>query len=177
MLQLAMSMNAPRTSGHTLLAAAAQLTDEGLVRRLLEIAGESRNVTVELLAHLGELDERRLHRGQGCGRLFAYCTEILKLSEGAACNRIRSARAARRFPVILDLLAEGRVNLTTVRLLAPHLTPENHSALLAETSGMKRRGVDKVVARLAPKPDVPASLRKLPTRKAASSDAGGMNPP
>jgi hypothetical protein len=90
----------------------------------------------------------------------------LRFSEAAACNRIKTARAARKFPVILDLLANGSVNLTTIRLLAPHLTPDNHQAILAEAKGMTRRQVDKLVARLSPQPDVPTSIRKLPAPNA-----------
>ena len=37
-------------------------------------------------------------------------------------DRIEAARAARRFPRILELLAEGAITLTAVGLLAPHLT-------------------------------------------------------
>src|SRR5260221_2478784 len=95
-----------------------------------------------------------------CARREAV--KILRFSEAAACNRIKAARAARKFPVILGLLTDGSVNLTTVRLLAPHLRPENHRAILAEATGMTRRQVDKLVARLAPQPDVPPSIRKLP---------------
>jgi hypothetical protein len=144
------------------LAVAARLSDEALLARVQVLARQSRQVTVELLAHLAELDRRKLYRGQGTGKLFAYCTEVLCLSEAAAFNRIKAARAARKFPVILDLLADGRVNLTTIRLLAPHLTPENHTSRLAEAQGMTRRQVDKLVARLAPRPDVKPSIRRLP---------------
>ena len=57
-----------------------------------------------------ELDTRRLYLAEGCaGRLFAYCTQVLHLSEHAAYHRIQAARAARRFPVILERLAEGAV--------------------------------------------------------------------
>jgi hypothetical protein len=132
------------TSGPRLLAAAAALSDEALLARVADLARASRAVTVELLAHLGELERRRLHRGEGCGRLFGYCTQVLRLSEAAAINRIRAARAARRFPIVLEMLADGRLNLTSVRLLAPHLTPENHRRLLDEVRGMTRREVDKV---------------------------------
>ncbi len=149
---------------HPLVAAAARLSDEDLVARVEGLARGTRDVTVELLAHLGELERRKLHRGRGCGKLFAYCTEILRFSEASAWNRIKAARAARRFPIVLDLLAAGRVNLTAVRLLAPHLTPENHRALLDEASGLPRRAVDKIVARLDPKADVPSVIRKLPER-------------
>ena len=48
----------------------------------------------------------------GCS---GYCTEILRFSEAVAYNLIKAARAARKFPVILDLLPDGSVNLTTVR--------------------------------------------------------------
>jgi hypothetical protein len=126
------------------------------------LAERSRGVTVELVAHLAELDLRKLYCSEGPGSLFRYCTEILRFSEAAAWNRVRAARAARKFPVILDLLADGSVNLTTIRLLSPHLGLENHQRLLAEATGMTRRQVDKMVARLAPQPDVATSIRRLP---------------
>ena len=72
-------------------------------------------------------------------------------------------RACRRFPVILDALASGALSLTSVRLLNPHLTPENHEAVLARASGRSRREIEALVAELAPRPDVPSSVRKLPS--------------
>ena len=92
-----------------------------------------------------------------------YCTQALRLSEDAACSRIETARACRRFPAILDLLAEGSLSLTTVRILRRHLTEENHEAVLAKVKERSRQEVDALVARLAPQPDVPASVRRLPT--------------
>jgi hypothetical protein len=171
-------------------AAAAQLSDDALLAKVKTLTERSRQVTVELLVHLGEMDFRKLHRGQGCGSLFRYCTDVLHLSEAAAVNRIKAARAARKFPVVLGMIERGSVNLTTIRLLAPHLTPENHEAVLAEATGMTRRQVDELVARLAPKPDVPASIRKLPapapnpatpapsqTQLAEGSRSSTSNPP
>jgi len=159
-----------------LLTIAAQLSDDALHAKLKFLAQGSRQTTVELIAHLAEFATRKLHRAEGPGRLFGYCTQILRFSEAAACNRIKAAKAVRKFPVILDLLTDGSVNLTTIRLLAPHLTVENHRALLEEAKGMTRRQVDKVVARLAPKPDVPASIRKLPAPRANVQDAGAVTP-
>jgi hypothetical protein len=150
-----------------LLAIAAQLSDDALRAKVKLLAECSRAVTVELIAHLAEFYARKLHCAEGPGSLFRYCTEILRFSEAAACNRIKAARAARRFPVILDLLADGSVNLTTIRLLSPHLTPDNHQAILAEATGMTRRQVDKLVARLSPQPDVAPSIRKLPSPNTA----------
>ena len=70
-----------------------------------------------LVAHLAELDTRDVHFRAGHGSLFAYCRDVLGLSEQEAYNRIAVGRAARRFPVILELLEGGAVSLTTVRLL------------------------------------------------------------
>ena len=111
-----------RDMNTNLFAIAAQLTDDALRAKVKLLAQRSREVTVELIAHLAVLEERKLHCSEGPGSLFRYCTEILRFSEAAACNRIKAARAARKFPVVLDLLADGSVNLTAVRLLAPHLT-------------------------------------------------------
>ena len=83
-----------------------------------------------MIALLSQLDARRLYLGEGCSSLFAYCTQVLHLSEHAAYGRIGAARTARKFPIVLDLLTDGSVTLTAVTLLSPHLTPLNHLELL-----------------------------------------------
>jgi hypothetical protein len=133
-----------------------------------------------------ELESRALHLRLGHGSLFSYCREVLALSEHEAYGRIEAARAARRFPVILNLLSEGAVNLTSVRLLAPHLTPDNHEALLKEARGKRRVDVETMVARLAPRPDIATSIRRLPASvtatpaarpvSATASEAAGVRP-
>ncbi len=145
-----------------LLTVAAQLSDRELLGRLVRLARDEREATVELVAHLGELDARRLYLGEGFGSLFTYCTGALRLAEHAAYNRIEAARASRRFPPLLDLLADGFLNLSTVRLLAPHLEPGTFESLVALAKGKSKREVEVLVARLAPQPDVTASVRKLP---------------
>ena len=102
-----------------------------------------------------------MYLGEGCSSLFTYCTQVLHLSEHAAYGRIEAARAARRFPVVIDLLVEGALTLTAVALLAPHLTPDNHAELLKDARHKSKRDVEHIVARLRPQPDVPASVRKL----------------
>jgi len=147
-----------------ILALASALSDQDLLARIGVLAGKEREATVELVAHLAVLDARpALFAAEGHGSLFTYCTEVLRLSEDATCNRIQAARACRDFPVILDLLASGAMSLTSVRMLRPHLTPENHEAVLTRASGRSRRQIEALVAELAPRPDVPSSVRKLPT--------------
>jgi hypothetical protein len=151
---------------------ASGLSDHDLLDRIAALTGREREASAELVAHLAALDTRpSLYAAQGYGSLFNYCTRALRLSEDAACNRIDAARVCRRFPVILDGLASGALSLTTVRMLRPHLTPENHEAVLAEASGRSRQDVLELIARLAPRPDVPSSVRKLPMPQPPSSVA------
>ena len=155
-----------------ILAIADALSDQDLLARIPVLAGREYEAAAELVGHLAALDARpNLYASKGYASLFTYCTQALRLSEDVACNRIDVARACRRFPVILDLLASGSVSLTSVRLLAKHLTAENHRQVLARASGRNRHAIEALVAELAPQPDVPASVRKLPTftAKPASS--------
>ena len=108
-----------------------------------------------------------MHLQAGYSSLFAYCRDALALSEHEAYNRIEVARAARRFPVVFELLAEGAVNLTAVRLLAPHLTAENHRDVLESARGKRRSEVEEMVAKLSPRSDAASSVRRLPAPKAA----------
>jgi hypothetical protein len=147
----------------------ADLTDSQLLIELNRIAASEKQSTAQLVAHLAELDARQLHVKLGFSSLFTYGCEALHLSEHETYNRIEAARLARRFPVILELLGEGLVNLTTLRLLAPHLTVENHQELLSAASHKTKHQVQELVAAVAPRPDVPSSVRKLPVRREPSA--------
>lgn len=141
----------------------AGLTDEQLLLKVKALAGLECEATAQLIASLAELDARRLYLAEGFPSLFSYCTEALHLSEHAAYNRIEAARAARRWPVILQMIAGGMVTLTVVRLLIPLLTDENHRQLLDAATHKSKREVEQMIAALHPQPPVPATIRKLPT--------------
>jgi len=97
---------------------------------------------------------------------------VLHLSEHAAYLRIEAARAARAFPMVLERLAEGALNLTGISLLAPHLTPQNCVAILDEARHQSKRDIEQLVARLRPRPDVPAIVRKVAAPKPSPTTAG-----
>ncbi|HEX7128380.1 MAG TPA: HNH endonuclease [Thermodesulfobacteriota bacterium] len=150
-----------------MLSSLTELSDADLLAQVTRLAAREREATVALIAHLAELDARRLYLAEGYPSLFAYGTQVLHLSEHAAYGRIEAARAARRFPVVLERLADGSLTLTTVTLLAPHLTAENHLALLDQARHRSRREVEALVAALRPQPPVPASVRRLPVPRTA----------
>jgi hypothetical protein len=65
------------------------------------------------------------------------------------------------------MLTTGALSPTTARMLARHLTPENHHELLAAASGKSKQQVEKLLAGLFPQPDVPSGIRKLPAARPA----------
>jgi hypothetical protein len=149
---------------HMTIAIPSHLSDGALIAEVTRRARDERHATAQLVAHLAELDARRLYLGAGKSSLFTYCRDVLGLSDDAAYNRVEAARACRLFPSILELLVEGSLTVTSVRLLARHLTAENHRELLAAATRRSKREVEELIARRFPQPDTPSSVRKVPER-------------
>jgi hypothetical protein len=136
------------------------LSDDELVERVRDLAAGERRASVALIRSLVEFDTRRLYLREGCSSLFTYCTQVLHLSEGSAYNRIETARAARRYPKVLEALECGDLTLTAVRLLAPHLTPENHAEVLAAAQHRSKLGIQELIASLTPRPSAATIIRR-----------------
>ena len=95
----------------------AELSTEQLLAQLLELVHRGRKLEADLIAHLAEVDERRLYLREGCPSMFAYCVDVLRFAEAVAYKRISAMRAARRYPEVLTALREGALHLTAVSLL------------------------------------------------------------
>jgi hypothetical protein len=139
------------------------MEDRALLDAAKHLVIEEHLATAALLRALMEIDTRRLYLGEGCASMFSYCTQVLHLAEGAAYNRIEAARAARSYPLILELFEQVAITLTAVRLLAPHLTAENHVAILKSATHKSKREIEELVCALKPRPDVAVVVRRLPT--------------
>jgi hypothetical protein len=139
----------------------ALLSNRDVLDATVRAVDRERRSTAELLGLLAEIDTRRLYLDEGYASLFTYCTHVLHLSEPAAYSRITAARVARRYPIILTRLGDGAVTLTTIALLAGHLTDENHDAVLDAARHKSKRDVERLIAELYPQPDIPSSVRRL----------------
>src|SRR4051794_40212203 len=144
------------------------MNDDDLLACTRELVRKSFATEAELLLHLAEIDERKLYAERAFPSMHVFCVKELGFSEGAAYNRIGVARAARRWPAVLEALGSGAVHLAGLRVLVPHLSDENHESILAEASGKSKREIEAIAARLSPKPPVPDLMRKLPSRPAAT---------
>src|SRR5437588_2097523 len=85
----------------------SHLSDPALLGELAALLAQDRATTASLLAHLGEVDARKLYLPAACPSMFDYCLRELHLSEGSAFKRSRAARHARRFPAVPAALAVG----------------------------------------------------------------------
>jgi 5-methylcytosine-specific restriction endonuclease McrA len=139
------------------------VSDEKLLERLHAALRDQRRADCELLRLLLEVERRRLHAREGCSSLYIYCVEVLNIPEPSAYNRLKAARAAGRFPVILEMLAAGELHLTGIALLEPHLTEDNHRELLAACRRQSKRKIQELLAARFPQADRRPVLRPLPT--------------
>jgi 5-methylcytosine-specific restriction endonuclease McrA len=146
------------------------MSDDALLAALGDAVGRGRRADADVVAHIAAVDARRLYLGRGHSSMFGYATEVLRMSEGAAYTRIAAARAARKHPVLLEMLADGRLHLTGIARLASHLTADNCDAVLARAVHRSKRQIEELIAELAPKDDVPAAIRKLPAPRAARAE-------
>ena len=104
------------------------LSDDELLRGLADLLSQSRRAESALVAHIAEVETRRLYAREAAPSMFVYCMDVLHLSEAEAYLRITAARAAREHPVLLPMLADGRLHLSGIAKLAPHL-PSNQEAI------------------------------------------------
>src|SRR5262245_15160402 len=100
---------------------AHSLPDHAVLPALAAIVARDRGTTVEMLDHIAVADARGLYLPEGIHSMFEYCVRVLHMSEDIAYKRIRAARAAQDFPAIFYMVAEGRLHLSGVVLLAPYL--------------------------------------------------------
>lgn len=70
----------------------SRLSDRELLSHLQALSRRERLTTIEILKHLNEVEQRRLHVKQGFSSMFDYCTRSLRYSASAAARRRRRAR-------------------------------------------------------------------------------------
>src|SRR5438093_10715638 len=140
----------------------SHLGDRELLRGLSSLVAQDRSTTARLLAHIAECDARRLYLPAAYPSMFAYCVHELRLSEDAAYKRIQAARVARQFPGIFEAVADGRLHLTAVGLLAPYLTPKNAAELLAAAALKTKSEIEELLARRFPRSETLGLVAALP---------------
>src|SRR6187200_3174910 len=139
-----------------------RLSDEVLLCQFGDLVQRDKRRTASLLRHIDAIDRRQLWAKRGHPSMFDFCVSRYHMSESTAGKRIGAARTARRFPVLFAMVARGELHLSGIHRLKAHLTSENHEHVLSAAKHKTIREIEELVARLAPRPDVPSTLRRLP---------------
>ena len=150
----------------------ATLSSHQLLAHLKDLVRRGREVEADLLAHLAEVDARRLYLDEACSSMFVYCVQVLHFAEAVAYKRIAAARAARRHPELLRAMRRGDLHITAVSLLAPELTEANAAELIGAVRHRTAEQIRRLLADRKPRPDVAAGMRRAPeARKKAGEGA------
>jgi 5-methylcytosine-specific restriction endonuclease McrA len=155
-----------------------RVSDEQLRCGLADLLANGYRTEARIIAHIAEVESRKLHLRDGSASLFDYCTVRLGLSNSEAFHRITAARIARQFPIVFTMIEKRELHLTAACLLRDYLTPENHRELLACAAHKTKFQVQEMLAGRFPRPDVESRIRKLPglaVSQAAPTQAARLN--
>jgi hypothetical protein len=140
------------------------LPDAQLLSSLKSLCGQGRVLLARLLAHLVEVEERRLHLEAACPSMLQFCVQRLGMSEDEACRRLHAARLARRFPDLLVRGERGELTLSTIALLRDALTESSYAEIVEAAAGKTKAEVQALLAKRSPTPDVPATITTIPVQ-------------
>ena len=84
------------------------ISDDELLVRLSNVLKDSRRVESVIVAHIAEVDARRLFVREASSSMHKYCVDILHLSDAEAFLRIRAARASRPLIYCATLATRAR---------------------------------------------------------------------
>ena len=139
----------------------SHVRDGELLRNAKTKSADETGETAHVLAHIAEIDKRRLYRQAGYPSMHSYCVHELKRSPQSAYKRIRAARLALQYPRIFPAVAAQRLGITGIGILSPHLTPENAEELLDAAEGRTDKEIEQLIATRFPRPALPEVVRPL----------------
>lgn len=126
---------------------ASHLSRPEIRQSLIEKVGVSNAAETDVLVLLAEADLRRMYLDEGYPSMHDWCIDFFHFSKDAAARRIHAARTAREFPLLFAAVEDGRLHLTAIRLIAPHLTPENVEEIVAAVTHRTCEEVEEFLAR------------------------------
>ena len=127
-----------------------QLSNEKLLSQTKLLVQKERDVHIQILTHLAEIDSRKLFFRRGFSSLFDYAVRELGYSEGAAYRRIKAMKLCQDMPETENRLQSGHLSLSTACQLqvfferqGRKVREEKKKALLLKTSEERVASIEK----------------------------------
>lgn len=137
----------------------AQLTDRELLSRTKEIVKQEREILIDVIRHLREIDNRRLFSGLKYKSLFEYTVRELGYSEDQAWRRINAMRVTKQVPEVEKKIETGALTLgnlgTASQLFRAEikaqgsLSKNRQLQVLAAIENKSRREAEQIVQQIA----------------------------
>jgi hypothetical protein len=152
------------------------LSDHDALTGLVRAITREGEAISDVVAYIDEVDRRRLFAPAGYDSMYAYCVEELGLSEDRASKRIRAARHARDFPQLFEAIADGRLNLSGVLLIASYLTAENADDLISAASRKSNALIREVLAQRFPQSELMPLVMAVPATTTRLNEQQAVRP-
>ena len=89
-----------------------------VVEKLKQLVASERRITAEIIAHIQEIDQKKIFAQLGYPSLFAFLTEYIGYAAASAQRRIEAARLLSVVPEVKNEIKSGALNLSQVALVA-----------------------------------------------------------
>ncbi len=89
-----------------------------VVERLKQLVASERKITAQIIEHILEIDQKKIHVQMGYPTLFVFLTEYIGYSAASAQRRIEAARLLNSVPEVKKDIQSGCINLSQVALVA-----------------------------------------------------------
>lgn len=120
---------------------------ETLHQQALALAEKDRENTFALLVVLRKIERAREYLDAGVGSLHAYCTKILKYSEGSATRRVNASRLIADVPETVPQYRDGNLNLFHLTLTQSFIQSQEKVTGARLTRADKREVLAKIQGR------------------------------
>lgn len=140
-----------------------------LVVEVKEKVANERELLIEILHYLLEIEDRKLYLEMGFPSLFAFVTEELGYSEASAQRRIQAMRLIRDVPQVEEKLESGKLSLSVAAQIQGFIRkeeiPQSDKLELIETlEGTSSRECEKKLITIAPETSLPKEKTKIITQ-------------
>lgn len=141
-------------------------SDAILLQDLRGLVAREREVLIDLLRHLREVERRELYLARGYSSLFAFCEGELGYSNAEAQYRISAMRLMRDLPEVEESLADGGLSLTVAaavqsKFRGKKIAPERKMEILGEVTGISSRAAERILAEIFPEDAKPERARAV----------------
>jgi len=150
-----------------------KIKDNELLLQIKEYVSDERRALVCILAHLREIERRRLYSERGFKSLFDYAVGELSYSEDQAARRIQAMRLIKDVPEVEHKIASGELSLSNahqVQTLFRNLEQKESDRMMTKVEKLKvlasvehksRREAERVLIKWQPQAALPKERERI----------------